>query len=135
MKGGVGAASHGVSVYGGIGDQHRVGPNDNMIAIKGGKRSRRGGSTGIDLGASLALLGLNELVKRRRTSIKKGGKSKKAGKKGGKRRRSMKKGGGDSPVTDAPIYDQDNGAAQNQPEEELYENQPEEELYENQPEE
>jgi len=92
MKGGIGAASNGVSVYGGIGDQHRALTNDNMIAIKpqmGGKRRRRGGSTGIDLGASLALLGLNELGKRRRKSVKKGGKSKKAGKRGG--RRSMKK--------------------------------------------
>ena len=106
MKGGVGAASHGVSVYGAIGQQNRVGPNDNAIAIKGGKRSRRGGSTGVDLGASLALLGLNELGKRRRTSIKKGGKSKKAGKKGGKRRRSMKKGGTDAGETNPLIYDE-----------------------------
>uniref|UniRef100_A0A6C0B3M8 Uncharacterized protein n=1 Tax=viral metagenome TaxID=1070528 RepID=A0A6C0B3M8_9ZZZZ len=94
MKGGIGAASHGVSVYGAIGDQQRASPEDNLIAVKpqmGGKRRRRGGSTGVDLGASLALLGLNELTKRRRTSVKKGGKSKKAGKRG--RRRSMKKGG------------------------------------------
>lgn len=83
MKGGVGASSHGVSVYGAIGDQHRSDPNNNMIAVKpqmGGKRRRRGGSMGVDLGASLALFGLNELSKRRRTSVKKGGKSQKAGK-------------------------------------------------------
>lgn len=80
MKGGLGAADTAISVYGGIGDQQRAMPNDNAIAIKpqaGGKRRRRGGSMGVDLGASLAILGLNELVKRRRTQIKKGGKSKK----------------------------------------------------------
>lgn len=92
MKGGVGAASHGVSAYGGIGEQQRASPHENLIAIKGGKRRRCGGSMGIDLGASLALLGLNELGKRRSKSMKKGGKSKKAGMRG--RRRSMKMGGG-----------------------------------------
>jgi hypothetical protein len=84
-------------------------PNDNMIAIKGGKRRRRGGSTGIDLGASLALLGLNELGKRRRKSVKKGGKSKK---KGSRRRRSVKRGGDSTNATgpDKDDYqDQDQG--------------------------
>jgi hypothetical protein len=106
MKGGLGAASHGVSVYGSIGNQVRALPNDNLIAVKpqtGGKRRRRGGSTGIDLGASLALLGLNELSKRRRTSVKKGGKSKKVGKR--VRRRSTKKRGGGTRLPGTPCTD------------------------------
>jgi hypothetical protein len=40
MKGGAGATSHGLSTYGGIDEQHAVGPRDNMIAMKqitGGK--------------------------------------------------------------------------------------------------
>uniref|UniRef100_A0A6C0B7W2 Uncharacterized protein n=1 Tax=viral metagenome TaxID=1070528 RepID=A0A6C0B7W2_9ZZZZ len=85
MKGGAGAADNAVSVYGGINDQHRAVPNDNTIAMKqqmGGKRRRRGGSTGVDLTASLALLGLNELTKRRRTAVKKGGKRRRTTKKG-----------------------------------------------------
>jgi ribosomal protein L32E len=40
MKGGAGATSHGLSTYGGINEQHAVGPRDNTIAMKqmnGGK--------------------------------------------------------------------------------------------------
>jgi hypothetical protein len=77
MKGGVGAADHAISVYGGINDQQRAAPHDNLIAVRQQAGGRRGGSTGVDLGSSIVLLGLNELGKRRRTKVKTGGKSKK----------------------------------------------------------
>jgi hypothetical protein len=105
LKGGSGAAQHGINVFGGIGQQQPVGVNDNTIAMKqmsGG--SKTGGSMGVDLGAPLILTGLNQYMKRRsakngkkvggKCSLK-GGKSKKIMKKGkwGGKRRSMKKRG------------------------------------------
>jgi len=44
MRGGVGAADHAISVYGGIGQQQAVGANDNTIVMKpssGGSRRRK----------------------------------------------------------------------------------------------
>ena len=100
LKGGSGAAEHGINVFGGIGNQHATSANDNTIAMKqmsGGKR--KGGSMGVDIGAPLILTGLNQYMKRR--SAKKGGKkvggkcSLKGGKKhrmGDKSKKMMKKG-------------------------------------------
>jgi len=92
MKGGVGAADSAISVYGGIGEQRAVGANDNTIAMKqlsGGRRKKRhGGSMGTELAASMGLLALNEIAKRRNKSEKKGGKSRKSG---GKKRRTNRR--------------------------------------------
>jgi hypothetical protein len=104
MKGGAGVAENAINVFGGIGQQRAVAPNDNTIAMKqmGGKK---GGSMGVDIGAPFLLAGLNQYMKRR-SSVKKGGKKGKSkkmmkkGKWGGKRRRSAKKvmGGGDKKI-------------------------------------
>ena len=96
MKGGIGAAENAINVFGGIGQQHAIGGNDNTIAMKqscGGRRRRNGGSMGVDLGAPLLLTGINEFAKRRgNKSAKKGGKKGgKSMKKGGKRRSSRRK--------------------------------------------
>jgi hypothetical protein len=60
-----GAAEHGVKVFGGPGEQKAMGPNNNAVALMGGKRRR---------------------------SAKKGGKRRKTAKKSGKRRKTAKRG-------------------------------------------
>jgi hypothetical protein len=78
MRGGLGAADYAQSVYGGVNQQHAVGPNNNAIAMKpqmGGQQmggqQNKGGKILQELAAPAILLYANNAYKRSNKSVKK----------------------------------------------------------------